>query len=377
MNELTIIIPIYNTEKYLKKCLDSIKEMTFPIKVILVDDGSTDLSGKIADEYACKDNRFSVIHQKNMGLVKARNTGINAVKSEFFTFVDSDDYIDAVKYSDMLNSNFSKFIEADMVCTGMVEEYQENCYTKVNKYSDGMYTGLELYKIYESMLSYGDFFDFGILPNTVCKIYRTDFVKKSFYNISPNVSIGEDADMTYQLMLKAKAVYILNETPYHYYRHEGTMMWKKVEGKIIHSLEKDLKTAFLQYEDLKKILLPQLEEYMNFVHLLCDPEVILSRLEFFSSDKERIALYGAGGVGRAVINNLKNNFTLWVDKKYNLYKYDNVLPTESLMQKEDCYDKIFIAISNVKICRQIRQELIDKGIDKPIYYFGMNEDDYK
>lgn len=93
--ELSVIIPVYNVEQYLGECLDSIMAQTFRnFECILVDDGSTDRSGKICDEYAQKDSRFIVLHTANGGLSAARNTGIAAAKGEYLGFVDSDDYID-------------------------------------------------------------------------------------------------------------------------------------------------------------------------------------------------------------------------------------------------------------------------------------------
>lgn len=94
-----VIVPVYNTEKYLQKCLDSIIGQTYSdLEIVLVDDGSTDNCGKICDEYAAHDDRIIVIHQANGGLSAARNAGIEASTSPYITFVDSDDYIDKDTY---------------------------------------------------------------------------------------------------------------------------------------------------------------------------------------------------------------------------------------------------------------------------------------
>ncbi len=372
MEEVTIIIPIYNAEKYLRKCLDSVRRISFPISIILVDDGSTDSSGSICDEYVAIDSRFRVIHQANKGLAEARSIGIKVVNSQFLTFIDSDDYIEADQYSQLMADNFDDIKKVDVVCLGMKEEYQGKCYEKFNKFSDGVYTEQKLKKMCESMLSNGQFFDFGILPNAVCKIYKTNFVKRNLYNVSPCVRIGEDADMTYQLMTKAKSVYVLNKTPYHYCRREGSMMWRKVDSKAIEGLENDLKRAFVESEYENDMLLSQLKDYMDFIYLLSEPSRVLGESEFFENKTDRIALYGAGGVGRAIKNDLDNNFTLWVDKNYSLFNMEGVLPVDSLIEKKECYDKVFIAISNIEICEKIRRELLAKGIDKPICYFRMN-----
>ncbi|WP_270312668.1 glycosyltransferase family 2 protein [Ligilactobacillus agilis] len=98
---VSVIIPVYNVEKYLRRCLDSVLKQTYrQLEIILVDDGSTDSSGKIVDEYAKKDARIVVIHQENGGLSNARNHGIDIATGEYLTFIDSDDYVveDYVEY---------------------------------------------------------------------------------------------------------------------------------------------------------------------------------------------------------------------------------------------------------------------------------------
>ena len=91
---ISIIVPVYNVESYLPYCLESISNQTYThFEAILVDDGSTDTSGVICDDYCKKDTRFTVIHQENQWLSGARNTGLSAAKGDFFCFVDSDDYI--------------------------------------------------------------------------------------------------------------------------------------------------------------------------------------------------------------------------------------------------------------------------------------------
>lgn len=97
---ISIIIPVYNVSLFLEKCLNSVINQTFKnLQIILVDDGSTDNSGIICDNYSKKDSRIEVIHQKNKGLSEARNTGLSLARGEYITFVDSDDYIELDTYS--------------------------------------------------------------------------------------------------------------------------------------------------------------------------------------------------------------------------------------------------------------------------------------
>ena len=93
---VSVIIPVYNVEKYLEECIDSVLAQTYQnIEIILVDDGSTDSSGLICDRYAEKNTNISVIHQKNSGLSAARNSGLNKANGDYIYFLDSDDYISA------------------------------------------------------------------------------------------------------------------------------------------------------------------------------------------------------------------------------------------------------------------------------------------
>ena len=91
---VSVIVPVFNVEKYLDKCIESlIKQKLKDIEIILVDDGSTDLSGKICDEWKTRDSRIQVIHKKNGGLSDARNVGVELAKGKYIGFVDSDDYV--------------------------------------------------------------------------------------------------------------------------------------------------------------------------------------------------------------------------------------------------------------------------------------------
>ena len=120
MNEspkISVILPVYNVEKYLRKCLDSVINQTYKnLEIILVNDGSTDNSGKICEEYALNDKRIKVIHKENGGISSARNAAIDIAKGQYITFIDSDDDVE-LDYIGYLYDILKKFNCKMSVCT--------------------------------------------------------------------------------------------------------------------------------------------------------------------------------------------------------------------------------------------------------------------
>ena len=130
MAKVSVIVPIYKVEKYIKKCVDSIVGQTLPdIEIILVDDGSPDDCGAICEGYAKQDLRIKVIHKANEGLSEARNTGINAATSEYIGFVDGDDYVAPDMY-EVLYKNITEQ-NADVAVCGLYDCYTDRKYHRI------------------------------------------------------------------------------------------------------------------------------------------------------------------------------------------------------------------------------------------------------
>lgn len=122
---ISIIVPVYNVEKYLPDCVDSIlNQYVEDFELILVDDGSTDKSGKICDDYAEKDKRVKTVHQKNGGVSRARNVGLDIASGEYVTFVDADDWVHPSIYSTMLRT--AKEENVDVVACGIARYSEDN-----------------------------------------------------------------------------------------------------------------------------------------------------------------------------------------------------------------------------------------------------------
>lgn len=121
---ISVIIPVYNQSKYLKRCLDSVLNQSFnQLEIILINDGSTDESPQLCDEFAKKDDRITVIHQNNGGVSNARNSGLKIARGEYVHFMDSDDFLDDGFYNDLYNLAQSR--EADIICSEYYQEYRD------------------------------------------------------------------------------------------------------------------------------------------------------------------------------------------------------------------------------------------------------------
>lgn len=367
---ISVIIPVYNSQDYLDTCICSVINQTHKnIEIIIIDDGSTDSSASLCDAYAAKDSRVHVIHKQNEGLVSARKLGIEKAQGEYISFVDSDDYIEHDMYEIVMQKLDTK--NPDIVLYDLVEEYPDHSCVKRNHFLEGYYTKDVIKKIIlPSMLSYGDFFNFGILPNLVCKMIKREFIRNVYLAVDKCITVGEDAAYTFQLLPQVEELMIITYAPYHYCKRYDSMMWKETDLYRIKALKENLEHSFSRL-GINEIMATQLKRYISFVTLLKAPFELLKNSLPFSNPKSKIALYGAGGMGQAVYNAFSNIVTIWVDKKAAIHKQYgiSVKEVDSLLCSSEDYDVVFIAILSSDTCGSISMQLREKGIKKKIYYF--------
>ena len=217
MAKVSVIIPVYNTEKYLRQCLKSImKQSLSDIEIICVDDGSTDSSPKILDSFAKKDKRIRVIHKSNAGYGHTVNTGIRNAKGEFIGVVDSDDYISAEMYEEL----FKKAREHDL-------DFVKSDFYEIRSYRDKVYrkkiTAFDDPDMYESVINpqeNSDVFNF-VTMNIWTGIYRRDFIKKNNirFNESPGAAF-QDSGFWFQTLCTAKRI-MFDDGAYYRYRRDN------------------------------------------------------------------------------------------------------------------------------------------------------------
>ena len=205
---ISVIVPVYNVEKYIHRCVDSIINQTYTnLEIILVDDGSPDRCSEICDEYANKDSRIKVIHQKNSGLSAARNAGLDICTGDYIAFVDSDDYLD-IDYFQVLES---KRDNVDFIGCGFKRIKQNGTKDFVFMTNEDVcVSGKELlYKYYDDVL-----YNIGINPITVWgKLY-----KKEIWNRMRFLEgiIFEDMYLMPQILLSAPNIKFISYDGYNY-----------------------------------------------------------------------------------------------------------------------------------------------------------------
>ncbi len=234
MPELSIIVPIYNGEEYLKKCLDSILAQTYKdFEVILVDDGSRDCSLEICREYEKKDSRVVVFHKENAGLVAARKSGLALAKGEYIGFVDCDDYIDDDMYQALMQT--AKKDRADIVVGGILYEYPSRTVVKYNKIPQGFYNREAIEKrVIPKMLAYSGFVNAGMLSGVVVKVFKREVLVKALPKVYDNLRIGEDIAITAYSFMNAESATIVKMAAYHYIQSEGSMIRKTDINRFNH-----------------------------------------------------------------------------------------------------------------------------------------------
>ena len=208
MNSLiSIIIPVYNVEKYLSRCIDSILNQTYKnLEIILVDDGSPDNCGAICDEYALKDNRIKILHLKNGGPSYARNKGIEIATGDYIGFVDADDYIDENMFNKMLLKQ--KEVDADIVCCNHTLVYYDNKIKKLDSViSNGFVNKDSAMKLAITELSFGAF------------LWNKLFKKEMLYNFKLKEGIFyEDYDAGTRLIANAGKIFYICDNLYFYFQ---------------------------------------------------------------------------------------------------------------------------------------------------------------
>ncbi len=226
---ISVIIPVYNVEKYLRECVDSVLNQTYDnFEIILIDDGSTDSSGKICDEYAYNDARITVVHKENEGQSVARNIGIEYSSGDWLYFPDSDDYIAGDTFETLLKKAVTE--KADIVIFDAYSFSDDGSKVRQSYISKKDYPACSGKEMFSALQKNGDFH---------CPLwsmfYNGDFLRKSNIRMIPGI-IYEDSVFGFQIMMQASRIAHERRTFYfRRYRSGSTMTQPEKRYRHFHS----------------------------------------------------------------------------------------------------------------------------------------------
>ena len=290
---LSVVIPVYNVEKYLVECLDSVIKQTYKnLQIILVDDGSTDNSGDICDSYAKKDKRITVIHQKNMGAGAAKNTGLDCVKGEYLSIIDSDDFIELDMYEKMISLMETNKVDVvqcgfnNYFVNGSIKRSFENRKLTVNQYLKEMSVEWR----------------YAIFWN---KLFKSNLLRDTRFPVGRKI---DDEFFTYKLIADARFVYITSKIFCNYRMRKSSVMNECNNERLIS----DRVDCFVEryeyiaqrFSNLKKIYYNHLSDIL----LYFDKQVSDKEIKIKINKIKKIYPYKTPNLFVRFLRSLKNKY---------------------------------------------------------------------
>lgn len=361
---ISVIVPVYNVESYLRKCLDSILAQTFTeFELICVDDGSTDRSGAICDEYAKKDSRVLALHKENGGVVSARKAGLQAASGSFDIWVDADDWIEPDYFFQMVDAQAQT--GADIVAANLHLDRCRDSTKLLNCIPPGLYSHEDLLP---KLIYSGTFFECGLQPHLVTKLIRNEILQKVQTTVDQRICMGEDGAFVYPSVLEADKIAITDICGYHYIQRPNSMTKISSIDELdrLRLLLKHLEQAF-EKAGVWEIMRPQLVQYEKYLMLVRQLPVLDQRLLLPFGGipyNSRVVIYGAGVAGQQVYRYLLNGnlaeILLWADQNDSYYRGIGlpVCAPQAIQNLEGQYDYVLIANMSEPTANAIRSYLL-------------------
>lgn len=419
--KVSVIVPVYNAENYLKKCLDSICGQSYKwLEILLINDGSTDDSGQICREYARKDNRIAVINKPNGGSTSARKRGIMSATGKYLCFVDSDDWIE----KDMIEMlvTVAEKNQVDLVVSDFIYEYED---TKTQKAGGGtleagVYAGNNYANIFIQRMFYGGPANgWGIWPTLWGKLFETAKFKPYVLELNEEIFYGEDAASLYPFCLSAGSGAVIKEKLYHYRIRENSVsviknphifdnlciLYNYLYESFSKSVQREILLQNLKYyllvlfnhavnmqtcfngniesllwekpKDLRKLVLP---EYKKDEENTKDEEKIMDEEKYtwtsiwlfpFNKIPENatFVVFGAGYVGKSFAWQLKRSrfekqWLAWIDTA-DMCKKESGLKLSCIDEiKQLNYDYVVLAAANQEVAEKMKLVLLEKDVPR-------------
>lgn len=374
--KVSIVVPVYNAEEYIERCIHSIINQTYDnIEVILIDDGSTDQSYDICENMARNDKRILVYKQKNKGCMEARKVGIGHASGSFVMNVDSDDWIEANMVEELM-SYMIKY-DVDMVLSGVYYNYIQKENNRV--WVDGVTPGFHDLKNMDSeIFDYfflekgGKYFGRGIRGNVWARLFKKNLIMDIMNQSDTRIKNGEDDACLYPAILSSESIYVLDKAFYHYCVRDDSLCQNAANRSLVdvELLGKCLRNH-VERHFAKDKLIGQLNKYMYLeakgtaqsMYQIKEVNRYLFPFDFLPL-KCKIVIYGAGKVGKEYIKYLNSNkqyeLMAWVDRKVDTK--ENI--QELSIVKSIEYDYILLAAASIQTAESMR-ESISNYVDDP------------
>lgn len=376
---ISVVVPIYNTENYLKKCIESILCQTYKnLDIILVDDGSTDSSPEICDYYSDTDSRVTVIHKQNGGLVSARKAGVSAAKGQYIVNVDGDDWIEQDRIHALVNDGILQF-EADMVyMAGYSRDYANDHIIIEPDISAQTFDTNQKEQILSMIFDPEEAFKVKIGWCLCAWAIKRELLQEKQPLINKKIVLGEDAICVLFCLVSAQRVAIIKQNGYHYVQRTSS---------ITHAVQnlscRNMCSMNIWYHQLKNYLETNhvFEEMQKlFVYLvvyelmIADYGLLLKASKNFLypfpeiQKGHKLIVYGAGTLGYSLMRFLADSqdyqVVLWVDRNTNRETIPGyrISPIENILSAE--YDFIVVAVMGADMAKEIKISLMQRGISQ-------------
>lgn len=377
--KISIVVPIYNVEDYVKTCIESIIGQSYNnLEIILVDDGSTDCCPEICDDYAKKDERIHLIHKTNGGLISARKAGVAAATGDYVLYVDGDDWIEQDRVEVLVRDGITP-THADMIhLSGYSSDFGKKSMRYVFDVPIKLFENDEIENEVFPLLSKegGTAFNMAVKGVLWTWAIRRELLLRNQMLVDDRVTVGEDLLCVCFCLMEAKSVMTIQQGGYHYIQRVSSMVYKAVSAP-----EKGLSQMKIWYQGMKN----QLEQKHASekirkvcshlaIHAIMNSNYDLLLQKFpdylfpFSkvNSGARIVVYGAGRIGYSLVQSLDKSkacsVVLWVDKNQNR----PTVPGYAISSRDAIfsadYDYIVVAIMNANIAKEIKRSLISDGI---------------
>ena len=381
---VSVIIPMYNAEKYIAECLDSIVSQDYQdVEIIVIDDGSIDNSADIVSDYQKRDGRIKLVRQENHGLVYSRKQGIRESAGDYILFVDSDDWLEHDMTSALVRMLVSD--NSDVVASAATFCMGDNRRISRNAAPEGVYQGGKLIELKKRLFCYEDYTTMALLPFLWNKLWKKNLVKKYVLAADEKMTIAEDVAIGFPAILSAGRVTVTNKSFYNYRKTSSSMLNQKKDAL------KELENIAHVYRNIKSLcagagtedyLAGGLERFMiNQLFTRAYPLVenaagLKGLFPYCPEIPENVVIYGAGELGREIYSYLlkRTNVKCWIDKDAeNLKAFGLPVDTIDGCRAADG-DTVIVAVFSKRATDSIVRDLTGRGYKKDnILIFKMDD----